>query len=237
MCKVVESTTTFSGRFLIAAASVLILSSPAWAGRPLVTEDAGVLNRGECELESFAGRTREPTVRLQWVQVGCGTGFNTQLAVGAGREKSDEGRATTGALTGKTFVRELTDEQAGFVFAYTLAGAKQHSDSFGHENTELKAVVTVPRGDWLFHGNLGWERSHVERSTHTLFALAVERSGALGPVDLMAEVFGDDSEAAWVQLGARWAVIPERVFIDGSWGIQTNSERSKQVTVGVKFAF
>jgi hypothetical protein len=222
---------------LVTAASASILSSAAWAGRPLATEDAGVLNRGECEIESFAGRTREPTVRLQWAQVGCGIGFNTQLAVGVGREKLDEGRATTTALSGKTFLRELTNEQAGFAFAYTLAGAKQQSSSLGHENTELKAVVTVPRGDWLFHGNLGWERAHAEHSTRSLFAVAAERTGALGPVDLMAEVFGDDREAAWVQVGARWPVIPERLFIDGSWGIQTNSDRSKQVTLGVKVAF
>jgi hypothetical protein len=72
---------------LSTAASVLGLVSAAWAGRPLVTEDAGVLNRGECEIENFAGRADNPTLNALWAQVGCGTGVNTQLAIGAGRER------------------------------------------------------------------------------------------------------------------------------------------------------
>ena len=36
-----------------------VLGASAHAGRPLATEDAGVLARGDCEVESFAGRMRE----------------------------------------------------------------------------------------------------------------------------------------------------------------------------------
>jgi hypothetical protein len=232
-----ERTKTFSLCLLIAAASALGLGSAAWAGRPLVTEDAGVLNRGECEIESYAGRADKPAINAQWAQIGCGTGFNTQLAIGAGREKSEGERSTTAALTGKTFLRELTDEQAGFAFSYAFSGAKESAGSFGHEATELKGVVTVRHGDWLFHGNLGWQRSHGTRTTSSLFGLAVERTGAFGPVDLMAEVFGNDHEAPWVQAGARWAVIPKRLFLDSSWGVQTDSKRLRQLTVGLKLAF
>jgi hypothetical protein len=240
MIKKASRTKAFSIRLLTAAVATLGLASAAWAGRPLATEDAGVLNRGDCEIESYAGRARGadmPTLNARWAQVGCGTGFNTELAIGAGREKSEGERSPTAALTGKTFIRELTDEQAGFTFSYAFSGARQSAGSFGHEATELRGVITVPRGDWLFHGNLGWERSHETRTTSSIFGLAVERTGALGPVDLMAEVFGDDRDAPWVQAGARWAVIPKRLFLDGSWGMQTDSKRSRQITVGLKLAF
>jgi hypothetical protein len=222
---------------LITAASVLGLVSAAWAGRPLVTEDAGVLNRGECEIESFAGRADNPTLNALRAQVGCGTGFNTQLAIGAGREKPERERSTTAAVAGKTFLRELTDEQAGFAFSYAFSGTKQSAGNFGHEATEFRGVVTVPHGSWLFHGNLGWQRSHATHTTSSFFGLAFERTGALGPVDLMAEVFSDDHNAPWVQAGPRWAVIPKRLFLDSSWGVQTDSNRARQMTLGLKLAF
>jgi hypothetical protein len=53
----------------------------------------------------------------------------------------------------------------------------------------------------------------------------------------MAEVFGDDRSEAWVQVAARWAVMPKRHYLDTSWGVQTGGARSKQVTVGLKIAF
>jgi hypothetical protein len=222
---------------------VLVLGSalafPAWAGRPLATEDAGVLGQGECEVESYAGRvtSRDGTrVSTRWAQFGCGAGRNTQLALGAGTEKSDGEQTRIAALTGKTFLRELTDEQAGITLAYALFGAQEPGNSFRHEATELKGVASVPHGGWLLHANLGGHYSHESRSYSTVWGLAVERPGAFGPLDLMAEIFGDSHSAHWVQVAARWAVLPKRVYLDASWGVQSDSARSRQITVGLKIA-
>lgn len=212
----------------------------AWAGRPLATEDAGVLGRGECEIESYAGHVRDnssPSVSTRWAQFGCGIGLNSQLAIGAGTERSEGELTKPAALMGKTFLRELTDEQTGFVLAYALFGAQDPGNSFKHDATELKGVVTAPRSGWLLHANLGSHYSHTSKLYSTVWALAVERPGALGPVDLMAETYGDNHTAPWVQVAARWAVIPKRFYLDTSWGMQTDSARAKQVTVGLKIAF
>jgi hypothetical protein len=40
-----------------------------------------------------------------------------------------------------------------------------------------------------------------------------------------------------VNLAARLAVVPERFFLDASYGMQTSGERAKLFTVGLKFAF
>lgn len=228
----------------IGTLAALVLGSafafPAWAGRPLATEDAGVLGQAECEIESYAGRARSndsDSVTTRWAQFGCGIGHDTQLAFGTGAEKSDEGHTRPTALTGKTFLRELTDEQTGVSLAYALYGALEPGNRFKHEATELKAVVSVPHSGWLVHANLGSQYSKTDKNYSTIWGLAVERPGAVGPVDLMAEVFGDNHSAAWVQVGARWVVVPERFYLDTSWGVQTDSARAKQVTVGFKFAF
>jgi hypothetical protein len=217
-----------------------VLASPSWAGRPLATEDAGVLDRGECEIESYAGRAKQgdsPSVSTLWAQFGCGIGLNSQLAVGTGREKSAGSRTRIAALTGKTFLRELTDNQTGFTLAYALFGAREPDDSFRHSASELKAVISAPHNGWLLHANLGLNHSQNPASYSTVWGLATERPGAIGPVDLMAEVFGDDRTAPWLQIAARWAVIPKRLYLDASWGVQTNSQHAKQVTVGLKIVF
>lgn len=216
------------------------LAFPAWAGRPLATEDAGLLGQGECEIESYAGHARDntgPSVSTRWAQLGCGIGHDTQLAFGAGTEKSAGENTTVAALAGKTVLRELTEDQTGFALAYALLGSKEPGNGFRHDATELKGVITLPRGDWLFHANLGSNYSHTSAPYSTVWGLAVERPGAIGPVDLMAEVFGDNHSAAWVQLGARWIVIPSRLYLDSSWGMQADSARTKQVTLGLKLAF
>jgi hypothetical protein len=232
-----ETATGIRRSLLIATLSGYTCMPAAWAGRPLATEDAGTLSVGECEIESFAGRMHGPSANVQWAQAGCGVGFHTQLAIGAGRERAGDERGTSAAIAGKTFVRELTEDQAGFAVAYTLGGERRQADGFRHETTEFRGVASLPQGDWVFHANLGWQREHAAHRTSSLFGFAVERIGAFGAIDLMAEIFGDDREASWTQFGIRWTVVPERFSIDASWGVQLASQRSRQTTLGFKFAF
>jgi hypothetical protein len=39
-----------------------------------------------------------------------------------------------------------------------------------------------------------------------------------------------------MQVAARWTVIPKHFYVDTSWGVQTDSARAKQFTVGLKIA-
>lgn len=201
------------------------LAMPSWAGRPLATEDAAVLVSDECEIESYVGRVTGGTA-TRWLQLGCGIGHNTQLALGGGSDSDAGERTQVQAIGGKTFLRELTDEQAGVTLAYTLFGAKQPGKGFRHNADEINAVLTVPHLGWLLHTNIGWHYDRKLGEQSAIWGLAVERPDAIGPLDLMAEVYGDDRTAPWVQVGARWTVIAKRLFLDTSWGVQTDSARA-----------
>ncbi|MDZ7651347.1 MAG: hypothetical protein U5L03_01640 [Burkholderiaceae bacterium] len=182
--------------------------SPVQAGRPLQTEDAGVLDRRDCEVELVGSRLHEPdapSVRGATAQLGCGIGFASQVALLGGQARSDGERTEALALVGKTALRPLTDEQAGIVIAWALGADRPAGGSLRHETTEIRLVATQPIGPWLLHANLGATRSERERLDRTLFSAAVERTG-LGPVDAMAEVFGDDRSDAWLNGALRWSV-------------------------------
>lgn len=229
-----RKSTVFAGALLALAAS------PAIAGRPFATEDAGVLAAGECELETYALRQTAgaaPRETGWWVQPGCGVGHRTQLALGGGRTRVEPDQVTAAAFSGKHWLRELTDEQTGVTLAFSVSGEKAPGARFKHESTALSAVVSSPLAmNLLLHANVGWSRSQAERLNSTTWALALERTGAAG-LDFGAEVYGDDRAAPWLGVGARYALRAEKLFVDVSWAAQANSARAKLVTVGLKLAF
>jgi hypothetical protein len=225
---------------LLAAAVLLLLAHAAHAGRPLQSEDAGVLERGSCELETALARLdpRRGQSRQDagYAQIACGAGGQTQLALAPGFEHGD-GRANTLTATGKTALRPLTDQQTGVLLAYSLIGSRPHDQGLRLSGSTVRLVVTVPRGPWLLHANVGVLRDHDSRRDSTLWTLAAERT-ALGAFDLMAEIFGDDRDRApWLNAGARWRVIDERLWLDASYGVQANGVRARMATVGLKLLF
>ncbi len=224
----------------LVAIALAAATTAALAGRPLKTEDAGVLGRSECELETVFSRESgvdAPSSREAAAQIGCGVGAQTQLALALARARSADMRSTGVALVGKTWLRELTDTQTGLTLAYTLAGTRTTGQSFKHDASEVKAVLSAPlAAAWLAHGNLGWSRVQTERRNSTVWSAAIERIG-IGRFDLMAEVLGDDRSAPWWNTGVRYTAIDKQLFLDASYGAQIATGRPKLVTVGLKLAF
>lgn len=223
------------------AIAAALACGPVYAGRPLVTEDAGVLERGDCEIEGIGSRLSAAgaAARTGQLQLSCGIGLQTQIQ-GAIATSSIEGeRGTLAAASGKTYLRELTDEQAGFTLAYSFAGARPNGMGWQYDVTALLGVATVPlRKDVLLHANLGASYSRAERDTTAIWAGAVEflQVGATA-FDLMAEAFGTQRDPLWLNLGVRYTVVPERVSVNASFGAQGGSERAKLATLGFKLNF
>jgi hypothetical protein len=162
--------------------------------------------------------------------------LNSQVALLAGQRRAGDERADELVALGKTSLRKLTDDQVGVVIAWAIGAERPGDGSFRHEATEIKGVVTVPAGFWLLHANLGGVRSQNEAINRTLWSVAAERTG-LREVDAMAEVYGDDRADPWVNGGLRWNAIEGMLSIDGSYGVQLNSNHARRATVGLKFAF
>lgn len=223
------------------AAAVLVAAlascSSAWAGRPLVTEDAGVLARGECEWESFAGRQSRPKVTLVATQAGCGAGGNTQLAVGAAHGGPSQDRSTSMLVSGKTAFSASDEAAPQLAMAYSLFGGREPGDTLNYTGAEIKGVATLAHAGWRWHANAGLLLSHQEREQRVIWAMAAERPAAIGALDLMGEIHGDDRSRPWVQVAVRWSALPGRLFLDASYGIHTNSRRARLATVGMKLAF
>ena len=232
--------TRLTGERLLVAVLLLVSAAPALAGRPLVTEDAGVLERGECELEGVvAHEKREASLRSGQLQLGCGTGWQSQLAAFIATARSDGERSQLAGVTGKTALLPLTEEAPGLTIAYTLGGSRPDGHGWRYDVTTILAVVTWPvRPNLLLHANAGASRSRVDSRTDALWATAAEwLQVGDSRFDLMAEVFGTQRDSAWVNLAVRYTVVPDRFSLNGSLGAQGGTEHAKLATLGFKLSF
>jgi len=224
-------------RHLAACAAALLIANTAWAARPLVTDDAGVLASSECELEGSAVRLAQPDAKSFWAQASCGIGRNTQLGLGGGHDKLGDTRSNGFAIGGKTALREAAENQIGLAVSYALSGLKPSGERARRDGSQLLGIATLDKGDWLYHANLGWSHTHEDSLNHAVWGLAVEKLSVFGPVDLMAEVFGEHRTDPWFQVGARWTVVPQFLSLDGAYGIQAGSSRPRQASLGFKLKF
>lgn len=213
-------------------ALLLAACGPAEAGRPLQTEDAGVIDPGGCELEGAHSEWRQDGARVRQssLQLGCGIGGGTEVAVQALRPREL-------ALVGKT---QLTSAgPAQLTLAWTLAH-RHVETAWRRSGASLNLVASAPAGpDWTLHANLGHLRDELQRRRSTTWALAAEHNGlgADGRWQPMAEVFGDDRGRPWANAALRVMLVPDRVFVDGSIGRQLGGTRARLATAGFKLAF
>lgn len=224
-------------------ALVLIALATPWgvaqAGRPLATEDADVLARGDCEWESFVADTRargDSAERGLITQVGCGLGAATQAALGAAGSRYAGETTSALFLVGKTALLPREGESLGITLAWGLAAERPPGGSMKQETTFLTLVAsrTFAPG-WTGHANLGWLHSRSASASTTTWALAAERAMG-GGVDLMGEVYGDDRGKPWMDVGARWQA-GESTSLNASWAVQRETPRVRLWTFGLKLAF
>lgn len=216
-------------------AALLLAGPAALAGRPLVTDDAGVIGAGECEIEASAARQWRAGGHTQTAQLACGTPWQTQLAAGWGRARGDDAGASY-TLSGKTSLRAPSSESTGWAIAYGISRVKPDGQGTQPGERTVRALATATQGDWLYHFNAGW--GHEPGARHrAVWGLAAERPGAAGPVDLMGEVFGESRSRPWVQLAARWAAVPGSLWLDAAWAVHTGPGRARQFTLGLKASF
>lgn len=216
----------------------LLLPAAAFAARPLVTDDAGVLDPRACELEAVVGRQREETsTNTAAGQLGCGVGANSQLTLAFTRSRETEEPATRAVgLSSKTALGWFPDGPAQWALSMSLG--REHA--LEGEQAELTATVvliaTVKATDrFTWHANLGWINRRPARVNTTSWNLAGEY--AVAPLlDLTAEVYGDDRSRPWLAAGARLNLGPAW-SLNASYGAQPTEPHARQLSLGAKLAF
>jgi hypothetical protein len=216
----------------VAAIAALAASLPAFAGRPLTTEDAAVLEDKACQLETWVDRSRNAT--QGWLVPACNFGLGIEWQVGVSREWSGgSSRMPESYLQAKGLFRELKEDSpwgVGWVAGVTRRPANE--DHKGWENPYLLLPVSWSAGDFNFHFQPGWARDREAGRELAVWGFAVEHTSK--PLDIVAEVFGQNSEKPYVRGGLRWTPIHERLDIDLTYVARVSGTKDERfVSLGL----
>jgi hypothetical protein len=220
-----------------------LASYDACAARPLVTDDARVVDPGGYQVETFVKAQRGTKATEYWLLPAANFGGaleRFEFATGGNLIRSDEeGNSNLVVMQAKTLLKPLETNGIGFAVTVgvarlkpgtseevvatplgivTVAGetsAKTHYDPYANGISSISVL-----GDAVvLHFNVGATR---DTSSHqTIGSWGVGAEIALGgPVQGIAETYGVTDEKPAYQVGLRYWLIPGRLQIDGTYGWQ-----------------
>jgi hypothetical protein len=214
----------------LALAAALSLPAAARAARPLVTEDAAILLPGYCQLETWAQHNDGGSD--YWASPHCNPGGRWELIAAAGQMGGPAGGGRgQWVLKAKTVLRPVAGVRwnVGLVLA----------DQFGAgDSVAGDLALTVPVSVAFFgnrafvHANVGWLRRH-DGPNGATWALAGEWN-VTSRTGLTLETYGAGHDHSYLQLGARYDLVPKRVTIDAAIGNRVGLHRAERyIAVGL----
>lgn len=223
----------------------LSLCASAWAGRPFNTEDAGVIEKGQCEVEAVSEYLRWPydaeaplpNQRSHSAQLGCGVMGKSELALAWQHSTAADETTRALVLSGKTQLIDGGEARPSVTLAYFIGRDRVAQEPWHAGARGATLAASVPRGDWWLHANLGVIAERAPSRHLTQWALAFERIGVMQNIDAGFEFFGDDHHHEWAQLGLRWNFKPEQLLFDASLGRELGAQGMVRSSVGLKWMF
>ncbi|MGY8525589.1 hypothetical protein [Paracidovorax citrulli] len=212
-----------------------LLHAPTYAARPLVTDDARIVDPKACQLESWLRFNRGGTER--WALPGCNFTGNFEVTAGGSVQRvGDDLAVTEVVLQGKTVLKPV--EPNGYGVALTFGAADEPKAERRTTPGSLFAYVplTVSLRDdrTLLHANLGVTRSRIEGTTRMTWGVAGENV-VNQRLALIAETYGENRGSPWYQLGLRVWLVPQRVQLDATYGSRFGDQReSRFVSIGLR---
>ncbi|HVL74733.1 MAG TPA: hypothetical protein VM406_01850 [Noviherbaspirillum sp.] len=217
----------------------MLAASAAQAGRPMITDDAAILEANACQLETWYQATRSAGNEW-WALPACNVGGYAEVAIGGARLREPDGRTTVAVIQAKALLRAYDETRPGFGMVLgTERDRGVHRGSAG--NPFIAGIASVPlRGEaMLLHANLGWQRVRDDfagtRENSATWALALD-SEVAARTRVSLESYGQSRERAMAQFGVAYDLAPGRVQIDGSVGSRiARGAPDRYATIGLVF--
>ena len=217
------------------AIALAATATVAYAGRPLDTEDAEILDEGWCQLESWTFQSR--SAKRYWLVPACNPFGNLEFQVGYAREQPDEAPGHNDyLLQAKTLLKPLEANGWGFGLSASAVRAGGGDDRTWGYTALFIASRSLADDRVRLHGNAGALYTQRTRRTSGLWGLAGEFD-VTERVTVLGEVVGVSGEGRLAQVGGRVWLVPERVSLDGTVGRSDLSGRTETIfTFGIYLA-
>ena len=207
------------------ALALALAAGAACAARPFFTDDARVVDKDHCQIESFYKDQRTYTGSEFWFLPACNPSFvplknGLEVTVGANRIE-DRGN---GILQAKYLFKELQSNGFGLAAsAGSFSGQPYVNAIASFSFFDERAVV---------HTNVG----RFSDDGHT-WGAGLEALLAPPRVYGILETFGQRGETPTLHYGIRFWVLPNRFQIDATRGDQGGDPERRFYTLGLRFIF
>lgn len=200
---------------------VFLLSGVAHGARPLVTDDARIVDGGACQLETWARLSAGGNE--WWALPACNPTGRLELSAGVALLPEEPHGALDRVavqLQGKYLLRGIGEGlpalavvAGGLLDADRVPGA----DRVGSAYAYVPLTVATEDERFAVHLNAGWRWDGGADETVGTWGVAAEwfSRPAIG---LLGELYGDALGDAYVQAGLRLWLVADRVQLDGTWG-------------------
>lgn len=224
----------------LAACLALIAGAmdPAFAARPFVTDDARVVDKGGCQIETFAKRQHKLTEREFWFLPACNP-WGVELT--AGRSWTDgtaPGDSRFNVLQAKTLLKAMQPNGSGY--ALTLGAFRVSPFQTAHTtNPYVNAIGSFSFADdrVVMHVNVGAISDRQASMTRATWGVGAEI--ALHPQVIgIVESYGQRADKPTFHYGLRIWVVPNRVQLDGTLGRQDSGPPERSFSsLGLRILF
>lgn len=221
--------------------SLSFFSSVAHAARPMITDDARIIDPKSCQVESWAKSNRHSTEF--WALPACNPFGFFELTIGGAitNEKNNDRTYTSdGIIQFKTLFRELktNDWSVGLALGnnrhpgMSIAGTN-HSDVYGY----IPLTISFNDDRQFLHLNAGLTRKQLDGNYARTWGIGGEFQ-VLPNTYVIAETYGENRITPAYQAGVRHWIIPNRLQIDvtgGNQGSIGNYGQNRWFSIGIRY--
>jgi hypothetical protein len=221
-----------SERIVIALSSLATfpLFGPAYAGWPMIVDDARFVDGKACQLET--GVTRNSGSTDLWFQPACNPTGNLEIAIGGGRAREDGGKSelTEELVQLKTLFRPYVAGGWGIGLGVGTVRHPRRETASGWPGDAYFYVplsFAVGSDDWVMHVNAGAKRMRDVNRTIAIGGLGNEVR-LRDDLQLLAEVYALDRGRPFYQAGFRYSIVKDRIQMDATYGNRAVSDGSER---------
>ena len=219
------------------AAAALPFGLVAHAARPMVTDDARIVDPQACQVETWV-RTNQDARGAYWAVPACNPTGNLELTYGASVER-DAGEKRVGAsfAQAKTQLRPLQPNEWGL--SVTAGRYLERASAPGERNVPSNYLnvpfsLSLRNDDILLHANAGLRRDMAQGRNFGNWGLSSEIR-LRERLQLIVETYGEAHSSTLAQGGLRLWLIPDRLQVDATLGTDLRGTReSRWATLGLR---
>ena len=188
----------------------------AMAARPMLTDDARIVDPKSCQLESWVRDSKQVTE--YWALPACNVTENLEVTIGGSLEGEKGHSSFANELYQiKSIIRPIAENQTGYSIVLGNGRDPKRTMNKAIQDWFINVPISYPYNDRLvIHTNLGVTHLTDEHTEKMNWGLSSEYNYN-ERIDLISEVFNQSSNSTYFQFGLRYWLIKNRAQIDTTY--------------------